>query len=131
MILIFSILVVFLHSETMHIYIYIYIYIYFFEHRSLETSSWLCNSSEKSLIQKSLKIAYLFWLFEIINIKLILLCFLYCSQLYDEIILMCLDLEELDAAIAIVADLETFGITVPDQTLDRKMIDIVVNDVTS
>ena len=75
-------------------------------------------------------------LFEIINIKLILLCFLCCNQLYDEIILLCLNLGELDATIAIVADLETSGITVPDQTLDRvisarQMIDIAVNDVTS
>ncbi|XP_050223594.1 uncharacterized protein LOC126673481 [Mercurialis annua] len=40
------------------------------------------------------------------------------SSLYDEVISLCLDLGELDAAIAIVADLETSGITVPDQTLD-------------
>ncbi|KAK4721678.1 hypothetical protein R3W88_011911 [Solanum pinnatisectum] len=39
--------------------------------------------------------------------------------LYDEIIILCLDLGELDAAIAIVADLETSGIKVPDETLDR------------
>ena len=115
---------------------HIYIYLYFFEHGNLKTSSWLCNSSKKSPIQKSLKIAYLFWLFEILTIKLILLCFLYLSQLYDEIILLCLDLVELDVAIAIVADLETFGITVLDQTLDRvifarQMIDIVVYDVTT
>ncbi|KAK7818937.1 hypothetical protein CFP56_040876 [Quercus suber] len=62
--------------------------------------------------------------------------YVFGSQLYDEIILLCLDLGELDAAIAIVADLETSGITVPDQTLDRvisarQMIDIAVNDVTS
>ncbi|KAL6988540.1 hypothetical protein U1Q18_014292 [Sarracenia purpurea var. burkii] len=43
----------------------------------------------------------------------------FCSPLYDEIITLCLDLGELDAAIAIVADLETSGITVPYQTLDR------------
>lgn len=42
-----------------------------------------------------------------------------CSPVYDEIISLCLDLGELDAAIAIVADMETSGITVPDQTLDR------------
>jgi hypothetical protein len=42
-----------------------------------------------------------------------------CSSLYDEIISLCVDLGELDAAIAIVADLETAGIAVPDQTLDR------------
>ncbi|KAG6738389.1 hypothetical protein POTOM_058005 [Populus tomentosa] len=41
------------------------------------------------------------------------------SPLYDEIISLCVDLGELDAAIAIVADLETAGISVPDQTLDR------------
>uniref|UniRef100_A0A803KNN5 SAP domain-containing protein n=1 Tax=Chenopodium quinoa TaxID=63459 RepID=A0A803KNN5_CHEQI len=41
------------------------------------------------------------------------------SPLYDEIITLCLDLGELDAAIAIVADLETSGITVPDETLDK------------
>ncbi|KAK2637962.1 hypothetical protein Ddye_025757 [Dipteronia dyeriana] len=41
------------------------------------------------------------------------------SSLYDEIITLCLDLGELDAAIAIVADMETSGVTVPDQTLDR------------
>ncbi|KAF3957087.1 hypothetical protein CMV_017863 [Castanea mollissima] len=62
--------------------------------------------------------------------------YVFGSQLYDEIILLCLDLGELDAAIAIVADLETSGITAPDQTLDRvisarQMIDIAVNDVTS
>lgn len=42
-----------------------------------------------------------------------------CSPLYDELITLCLDLGELDAAVAIVADLETTGIIVPDQTLDR------------
>lgn len=42
-----------------------------------------------------------------------------CSPLYDEIVMQCLDLEELDAAVAIVADLETSGIKVPDETLDR------------
>ncbi|XP_043707409.1 uncharacterized protein LOC122656810 isoform X2 [Telopea speciosissima] len=45
--------------------------------------------------------------------------YVFGSPLYDEIILLCLDLGELDAAIAIVADMETSGITVPDQTLDR------------
>lgn len=44
--------------------------------------------------------------------------FLACSPLYDEVIGLCLDLGELDAAIAIVADMETSGITVPDETLD-------------
>lgn len=41
------------------------------------------------------------------------------SPLYDEVITLCLDLGELDASLAIVADMETTGITVPDQTLDR------------
>ncbi|KAI3796890.1 hypothetical protein L1987_39577 [Smallanthus sonchifolius] len=45
--------------------------------------------------------------------------YVFGSPLYDEIISLCLDLGELDAAIAIVADLETSGITVPDETLDR------------
>ncbi len=50
--------------------------------------------------------------------------------------MLCLELGELDAAIAIVADLETSGITVPDETLDkviaaRQIIDIAVNDETS
>ncbi|KAK2402572.1 plastid transcriptionally active [Trifolium repens] len=39
--------------------------------------------------------------------------------LYEEVISLCLDLGEPDAAVAIVADLETTGITVSDQTLDR------------
>ncbi|KAK7278256.1 hypothetical protein RJT34_23282 [Clitoria ternatea] len=41
------------------------------------------------------------------------------SPLYDEIISLCVDLGELDAAVAVVADLETTGISVSDQTLDR------------
>ncbi|WOL00182.1 hypothetical protein Cni_G08895 [Canna indica] len=41
------------------------------------------------------------------------------SPLYDEVILLCLDLGEVDAAIGIVADLETTGIKVPDETLDK------------
>lgn len=41
------------------------------------------------------------------------------SPLYDELITLCLDLGELDASIAIVADLETSGITVPHETLDK------------
>lgn len=39
--------------------------------------------------------------------------------MYDEVILLCLDLGEVDAAIAIVADMETIGIKVPDETLDK------------
>ncbi|XP_031119932.1 uncharacterized protein LOC116023100 isoform X2 [Ipomoea triloba] len=45
--------------------------------------------------------------------------YVFGSPLYDEIVMQCLDLEELDAAVAIVADLETSGIKVPDETLDR------------
>ncbi|KAI4350129.1 hypothetical protein L6164_010641 [Bauhinia variegata] len=56
--------------------------------------------------------------------------------LYDEVISLCLDLGELDAAVAVVADLETTGIMVSDQTLDRvistkQMIDTTSNDVAS
>ena len=54
-----------------------------------------------------------------------------CSPLYDEIISLCLDLGELDAAIAIVADLETTGITVPDETLDRVIAARQVNESSS
>lgn len=39
--------------------------------------------------------------------------------MYDEVIALCLDLGEVDAAIAIVADMETTGIKVPDETLDK------------
>lgn len=45
--------------------------------------------------------------------------YVFGSPLYDELISLCLDLGELDAAIAIVADLETTSIAVPDETLDR------------
>ena len=41
------------------------------------------------------------------------------SPLYDEVVLLCLDLEEIDAAIAVVAEMETCGIKVPDETLDK------------
>nr|CAB3494514.1 unnamed protein product [Digitaria exilis] len=41
------------------------------------------------------------------------------SPLYDEVVLLCLDLEEIDAAIAVVAEMETNGIKVPDETLDK------------
>ncbi|KAG2537705.1 hypothetical protein PVAP13_9NG267200 [Panicum virgatum] len=41
------------------------------------------------------------------------------SPLYDEVFLLCLDLEEIDAAIAVVAEMETNGIKVPDETLDK------------
>ena len=41
------------------------------------------------------------------------------SPLYDEAVLLCLDLEEIDAAIAVVAEMETNGIKVPDETLDK------------
>jgi hypothetical protein len=91
---------------------------------------------KKTPTQKAFKLCIFVGTSRITTTKLILLCFFYCSPLYDEIISLCLDLGELDAAIAIVADLETSGITVPDQTLDRvisarQMIDIAVNDVTS
>ncbi|XP_057802236.1 uncharacterized protein LOC131017498 [Salvia miltiorrhiza] len=45
--------------------------------------------------------------------------YVFGSPLYDEVISLCLDLGELDASIAIVADLETSGIKVADETLDR------------
>ncbi|KAI3746074.1 hypothetical protein L6452_08495 [Arctium lappa] len=45
--------------------------------------------------------------------------YVFGSPLYDEAITLCLDLGELDAAIAIVADLEMSGVSVPDETLDR------------
>lgn len=51
-----------------------------------------------------------------------------CSPLYDEIISLCLELGELDAAVAIVADLETTGITVTDETLDRVIAARQVNE---
>ncbi|XP_021306804.1 uncharacterized protein LOC8059268 isoform X2 [Sorghum bicolor] len=41
------------------------------------------------------------------------------SPLYDEVVLLCLDLEEIDAAIAVVAEMETCGFKVPDETLDK------------
>ncbi|KAK3000807.1 hypothetical protein RJ639_022455 [Escallonia herrerae] len=45
--------------------------------------------------------------------------YVFGSPLYDEVTTLCLDIGELDAAVAIVADLESSGIIVPDQTLDR------------
>ncbi|XP_006854340.2 uncharacterized protein LOC18444100 [Amborella trichopoda] len=45
--------------------------------------------------------------------------YVFGSPLYDEVITHCLDLGELDAAVAIIADLETTGIKVPDETLDK------------
>lgn len=56
--------------------------------------------------------------------------YVFGSPLYDEIILLCLDLGELDAAIAIVADMETTGITVPDVTLDRVISAKQTTDIT-
>jgi hypothetical protein len=35
------------------------------------------------------------------------------------VVLLCLGLEEIDAAIAVVAELETNGIKVPDESLDK------------
>lgn len=57
--------------------------------------------------------------------------YVFGSPLYDEIISLCLDLGELDAAIAIVADLETTGITVPDETLDRVIAARQMNESSS
>ncbi|KAB2048521.1 hypothetical protein ES319_A13G118100v1 [Gossypium barbadense] len=62
--------------------------------------------------------------------------YVFGSPLYDEVISLCIDLGELDAAIAIVADLETTGIAVPDQTLDRvisarQTMDTSGNDTSS
>ncbi|XVF42386.1 hypothetical protein PTKIN_Ptkin01aG0358000 [Pterospermum kingtungense] len=62
--------------------------------------------------------------------------YVFGSPLYDEVISLCLDLGELDSAIAIVADLETTGIAVPDQTLDRvisarQMVDSPGDDASS
>jgi len=45
--------------------------------------------------------------------------YVFGSPLYDEVITLCVDLGERDAAIAIVADLEAAGINVPDETLDK------------
>ncbi|XP_038974791.1 uncharacterized protein LOC120106019 [Phoenix dactylifera] len=45
--------------------------------------------------------------------------YVFGSPLYDEVISLCLDLGEIHAAIAIVADMETTGIKVPDETLDK------------
>ncbi|KAG9447720.1 hypothetical protein H6P81_013848 [Aristolochia fimbriata] len=45
--------------------------------------------------------------------------YVFGSPLYDEIISLCLDLGEIDAAIALVADMETTGIQVPNETLDK------------
>lgn len=50
------------------------------------------------------------------------------SPLYDEIITICLDLGELDAGIAIVADMETSGMTVPDETLDKVIAARLISD---
>lgn len=45
--------------------------------------------------------------------------YVFGSPLYDEVITLCVDLGERDAAIAIAADLEAAGINVPDETLDK------------
>ncbi|CAN1271344.1 Pentatricopeptide repeat-containing protein At1g12620 [Linum perenne] len=41
------------------------------------------------------------------------------DPLYDEVIALCIELGEIDAAIAITADMATSGINVADETLDR------------
>lgn len=51
------------------------------------------------------------------------------SPLYDEVITLCLDLGELDAAVAIVADLEGSGIKVPDETIDKVISARQIKDV--
>lgn len=53
------------------------------------------------------------------------------SPLYDEIISLCLDLGELDAAVAIVAEMETSGISVPDETLDSVISARQITDNTA
>ncbi|KAM7532149.1 hypothetical protein LguiB_035559 [Lonicera macranthoides] len=53
------------------------------------------------------------------------------SPLYDEIMSLCLDLGELDAAVAIVAEMETSGISVPDETLDRVISARQITDNTT
>lgn len=55
-------------------------------------------------------------------------CVLIISPLYDEVISLCVDLGELDASIAIVADMETSGIKVSDETLDRVISARQAND---
>ncbi|XP_047320023.1 uncharacterized protein LOC124924032 [Impatiens glandulifera] len=57
--------------------------------------------------------------------------YVFGSPLYDEMITLCLDLGELDAAVGIVADLETSGIVVPDQTLDRVISARQITDTTN
>ncbi|CAA0814500.1 plastid transcriptionally active 3 [Striga hermonthica] len=55
--------------------------------------------------------------------------YVFGSPLYEEIISLCLDLGELDASIAIVADLETSGIKVSDETIDRVIAARQANDI--
>ncbi|KAH9317723.1 hypothetical protein KI387_019492, partial [Taxus chinensis] len=45
--------------------------------------------------------------------------YVFGSPLYDEVITLCMDLCERDAAIAIVTDLEAAGISVSNETLDK------------
>eukprot|EP00252_Welwitschia_mirabilis_P020013 TRINITY_DN479_c0_g1_i1.p1 TRINITY_DN479_c0_g1~~TRINITY_DN479_c0_g1_i1.p1 ORF type:complete len:885 (+),score=198.68 TRINITY_DN479_c0_g1_i1:192-2846(+) len=45
--------------------------------------------------------------------------YVFGSPLYDEVITLCVDLDEMDAAIAIVSDLESAGINVSNETLDK------------
>ena len=53
------------------------------------------------------------------------------SPLYDEVISLCLDLGEHDAAVAIVADMETTGITVSAETLDQILAAKQASDTVS
>ncbi|CAN1132109.1 hypothetical protein LINPERHAP2_LOCUS6800 [Linum perenne] len=45
--------------------------------------------------------------------------YVFGNPLYDEVIALCIELGEIDAAIAITADMATSGINVADETLDR------------
>lgn len=56
--------------------------------------------------------------------------YVFGSPLYEEVISLCLDLGEVDAAIAIVTDMETAGVKVPDQTLDRVLSARQAGDLT-
>ncbi|XP_078442903.1 plastid transcriptionally active 3 [Wolffia australiana] len=57
--------------------------------------------------------------------------YVFGSPLYDEVINLCLELGEQDAAIAIVADMETAGIKVPDETLDQVLAARLASDSPS
>ncbi|EPS69040.1 hypothetical protein M569_05728, partial [Genlisea aurea] len=48
--------------------------------------------------------------------------YVFGNPLYDEILRLCLDLGEVDAAVAMAAELETNGIEVPSETLDSVIV---------